>query len=1340
MAQSVEFGEDHVSTKKHLFSRTGTRTALHLTSSEMESGTDSASSVLIAVSEYSEAFRGQILAPLQSGFLLEESKLSFRYKWAWLVQNPALSQKYAAFRAKRKQAGYSEEDLEETYGFLLLDDLHKANALGQTGLVTGMSSCSSLGDPSKGIYISMFSDCLGPERWRDGQSGYVAIIRLTTGRVKRVCEYRARNVLAPTPGFDCHVSQHLASVSAQTGFSLAFQRTQCYIYELLDDGSHQTAPSLTCPFAVVAFSYQKRRASPMKEPQAPGFGSCQIPRILPVLRLARSQVEKRSHGLCDVATYTLRPSLSLLPAGEAAAAQPAAPLHMGPKGSPAATLDAHTAQAPTRAANDPKASHRPGVATFRTPHVEKSPAAPATSSEKTGSAEAEASVAPNRRQAGAQRLPTHDVPAELVVSFTSEQSVTRKSPAKEPLSRSHCLRTDAPANEQMESPKGPSAETHKAKNTPRARRCQPKKASSHPFPTWPAVPSGAAPLRHGSERCNLAWPVISQCGRVLVPHGSTFSAGSRLPSPPVTPDADRAAPQLATASPERSGEDGLGPQGATAAAEEEDARGRRTTMTKHQRDSHPEALGGETQPGGKKSRLHAQRTASVPNGSEATWPPPAPPPEETPGRKGQIVSRPPSIYPKWKRMKTLRKQLHISREHFQKTWWMHFERPSRAKEALATPKPATDALNLLADLALGADRRTLPSEAERRPRRKSDQRQNGHHRQNGHQSQNGHQRQNGHQSQNGHQRQNAHQSQNGHQRQNGHRALGPKVPLVEGGDLLSLLSKEHAYSLPLWALAGTPFRVAPLSGSGGLLHRPPPPPRASSEEQKEKEHWSSKWSQAFRRHRSFLCKDDGSVAVTRQWKEKYDFSRDSRFSCDPKDRTVLRALHGPWDSSLGESGRDARLVLHMWIGFFYSRSTARLIDFGSERNHHASSSQAENTTSQAQSGPAAADRFALPSAVPDASPLSSTSSTSAPNVAAGAEGTPCIRRVPLSAAAQNDLIGSETTKLPTTVGFTEEGQGEKAEEPFPSGDFSGPRSPTERTEAELVELLSSSPDGAARRAPCRRSVLQVGEIGPPDAAAAAAHREDNLAQSLLIGDPSERERDGPDGVRDVRRADAETLGKRTEKDFLLASPRRTLEESPRRFEASESARSDAAQGPSDDPSDDPPPPAASSPFKADEDRWHVKSASYRFYILATSEDSFFAETKASLEAAGHTAVRPSQFFLAGESSSLLIVVRNEDISAHLSQVPYLLELKKSPGVLFAGIDEPHDLVNRTHQELFLSGGFVVFDGPALEALSLDTARRFSEVLRELNQTEKWKWLLHYRDSRRLKENARYKAR
>lgn len=122
--------------------------------------------------------------------------------------------------------------------------------------------------------------------------------------------------------------------------------------------------------------------------------------------------------------------------------------------------------------------------------------------------------------------------------------------------------------------------------------------------------------------------------------------------------------------------------------------------------------------------------------------------------------------------------------------------------------------------------------------------------------------------------------------------------------------------------------------------------------------------------------------------------------------------------------------------------------------------------------------------------------------------------------------------------------------------------------------------------------------------------------------------------------------------------------------------------------------------------------------------------KVRLEADGHTAVRPTEFFLVEESpSTLLIILRNEDIAEHicevtkwvskrilangvlinttlnewlslsLSQVPYLLRLKKFPGVQFVGLDEPDDVLNQTHQELFVRGGFIMFDSAALESLS-----------------------------------------
>ncbi|XP_068579122.1 protein TASOR 2 isoform X2 [Cebidichthys violaceus] len=231
----------------------------------MESGNGGASSkgVLVPVSERSDVFLNSILAPLKTAYLYEESRRSFRYKSAVLVKNPALEEKYNAFREKRREVGYSEEDLKESYGFLLFEDINQANALSETGVPTGNSTCTTLGDPSKGVYISMYSDCLDLNRWYHGKSGYIAIIRLSKGRVKNVLENYTQNFTAPTVGFDCHVSEQLPSVSPKTSSFLAFERSQYYMYELLDDGSNVTneSPSAACPIAVVSFSYTDTKAT-----------------------------------------------------------------------------------------------------------------------------------------------------------------------------------------------------------------------------------------------------------------------------------------------------------------------------------------------------------------------------------------------------------------------------------------------------------------------------------------------------------------------------------------------------------------------------------------------------------------------------------------------------------------------------------------------------------------------------------------------------------------------------------------------------------------------------------------------------------------------------------------------------------------------------------------------------------------------------------------------------------------------------------------------------------------------------------------------------------------------
>lgn len=67
-----------------------------------------------------------------------------------------------------------------------------------------------------------------------------------------------------------------------------------------------------------------------------------------------------------------------------------------------------------------------------------------------------------------------------------------------------------------------------------------------------------------------------------------------------------------------------------------------------------------------------------------------------------------------------------------------------------------------------------------------------------------------------------------------------------------------------------------------------------------------------------------------------------------------------------------------------------------------------------------------------------------------------------------------------------------------------------------------------------------------------------------------------------------------------------------------------------------------------------------------------------------------------------LALDNHGLTTVLSQVPHLLQLKKSRGVLFAGVDEPDDVVNLTHQELFMTGGFIMLDRSTLESLSLCT--------------------------------------
>ncbi|NXI65902.1 F208B protein, partial [Anseranas semipalmata] len=148
-----------------------------------------------------------------------------------------------------------------------------------------------------------------------------------------------------------------------------------------------------------------------------------------------------------------------------------------------------------------------------------------------------------------------------------------------------------------------------------------------------------------------------------------------------------------------------------------------------------------------------------------------------------------------------------------------------------------------------------------------------------------------------------------------------------------------------------------------------------------------------------------------------------------------------------------------------------------------------------------------------------------------------------------------------------------------------------------------------------------------------------------------------------------------------------------------------------------------------------------FYLVETGEEPFFARVKTLLKKDGHVEIEPLSFCKAKhlDTNRLLVVIRNEDISLHIHKVPCLLRLKHCPNVVFAGVDSPEDITGHTYQELFHTGGFVVSDDKVLETVTLGQLKEVVKVLEELNGSGRWKWLLHYKESKRLREDVRVDA-
>ncbi|KAM6292587.1 protein TASOR 2 [Porphyrio hochstetteri] len=213
-------------------------------------------------SEESRSLLQTAVSVLQNSYLDSTSQEGFQYSQAILVENNVFLSELKAFAQAKEAAGYSQEELEETFAFLLFDNEEEAKEVCQTGLRVNSSSISTLGDPAKGVYISKYADCLHPRPWYHGKSGYIVICKLIKGKVKVVSENHSTSYTCPSPGYDCHVTVSRTNLPSKTSHFKAFEQSQYYVYEV-SNGSTAERPRQICPYIVIACQYLEPKEMPV---------------------------------------------------------------------------------------------------------------------------------------------------------------------------------------------------------------------------------------------------------------------------------------------------------------------------------------------------------------------------------------------------------------------------------------------------------------------------------------------------------------------------------------------------------------------------------------------------------------------------------------------------------------------------------------------------------------------------------------------------------------------------------------------------------------------------------------------------------------------------------------------------------------------------------------------------------------------------------------------------------------------------------------------------------------------------------------------------------------------
>ncbi|XP_043417341.1 protein TASOR 2 isoform X4 [Prionailurus bengalensis] len=228
---------------------------LHSVLEETEPGFIS-EKIFETVSLSSDSLFQRAISILHTSYLDSASEHGFQYSQVTLVKNDIFLNEYKAFYQEKKASNYTQEELKETYGFLLFETESQAKLVCQRGLCVGSGALTTLGDPAKGVYISKYSDYLHARPWYHGKSGYVVIFNLIKGKVKFVSENYTTNYTSPSSGYDCHVAANTNKVSHKTSHFRAFELSQYYLYEL-SGSTVIERPRQICPYVIVAFQYRE---------------------------------------------------------------------------------------------------------------------------------------------------------------------------------------------------------------------------------------------------------------------------------------------------------------------------------------------------------------------------------------------------------------------------------------------------------------------------------------------------------------------------------------------------------------------------------------------------------------------------------------------------------------------------------------------------------------------------------------------------------------------------------------------------------------------------------------------------------------------------------------------------------------------------------------------------------------------------------------------------------------------------------------------------------------------------------------------------------------------------